>query len=184
MFYLVLGFYPILLEFLSSCEISNHLRLLVLFGPKVLSASIGIYFKLWVFKPQLVMFSFSPNSASIGEFLFLFYLVLRFYPIILEFLSSCEFSSRFYFLFYLVLKFYPLILEFLSSCEFSSSFGFLFYFVLRFYPLVLEFISSCEFSASQSFMFYLVLGFYPIKYWSFFQVVSFQAASASCFILS
>ena len=76
MFFLVLWFYPLVLEIISSCEFSPATSL-VLFSPRVLSVSIGVSFKLWVFNHLL-----------------LFYLDLRFYPLVLEFLSSCEFSSN------------------------------------------------------------------------------------------
>ena len=76
MFYLVLGFYPLVLEFLSSCEFVKDLRLFVLFGRKILSDSIGVSFKFLDF--------ITPG--------FMFYLVLGLYPIVLEFISSCEFS--------------------------------------------------------------------------------------------
>ena len=192
LFYFILRFYPLVLEFISSCEFSTSLRLHVLFSPRVLSVSIGVSFKLWVFK----------------QFGSLFYLVLRFYPIVLEFLSRCEFSSRFYFLFHLVLRFYPLVLEFLSSFEFSSqprlhvlfcpkvlstsigvyfklwvstSQSFMFYLVLGFYPLVLEFLSSFEFSSNFGFLFYLDVRFYPIVL-EFLSSFEFSPTSASCFI--
>ena len=147
-------------------------RLLVLFCPKVLSTSIGVFFKLWVFTSQS----------------FMFYLVLGFYPLVLEFLSSCEFSSNFGFLFYLDVRFYPKVLEFLSVLSFhqpqlhvlfsprvlSESIGVSFklcvFNLLRllvlFFPKVLSTSIGVYFKlwifTSHSFMFYLVLGFYPL----------------------